>query len=159
MSQNQNKKMYRRNRRDAIRHYRGFCDYINKKNLRYDKLLYFADRYYSDKTVLQLSDTDTEYNMTDLIVIAIEILTWLKLEYKRSLWRAEGRTIKQRPMHIDENYPWCALLINLLEAETIFSKVFTINGNALDFRSDINEEYRALLRKTAYDKYNPTKII
>lgn len=29
MSQNQNKKMYRRNKRDAIRHYRGFCDYIN----------------------------------------------------------------------------------------------------------------------------------
>lgn len=32
MSQNQNRKMFRRNRRDAIRHYRGFCDYINKKN-------------------------------------------------------------------------------------------------------------------------------
>ena len=31
MSQNQNRKMYRRNKRDAIRHYRGFCDYINKK--------------------------------------------------------------------------------------------------------------------------------
>ncbi len=31
MSQNLNRKMYRRNKRDAIRHYRGFCDYINKK--------------------------------------------------------------------------------------------------------------------------------
>lgn len=35
MSQNQNKKMYRRNRRETIRHYRGFCDYINKKEFHY----------------------------------------------------------------------------------------------------------------------------
>lgn len=45
---------------DSDKPYAVIANYINKKNLRYDKLLYFADRYYSDKTVLQLAHTASE---------------------------------------------------------------------------------------------------
>ena len=40
MGSSQNRKMYRRNRREALRHYRGFCDYINKQ--KFMRRLFFA---------------------------------------------------------------------------------------------------------------------
>ena len=48
---------------DAVRPHKVFADYIRENGLDYEKLLYFADRYYGRNTVLQLAHTAGEEDM------------------------------------------------------------------------------------------------
>lgn len=41
----------------------------------------------------------------------------------------------------------------------MFSDVFEIKDNSLCFKDEVTEDYRLSARKTAFEKYNPEKII
>lgn len=95
----------------------------------------------------------------DLNVISIEILSWLKLEYKRTLWAKEGRHISLKPLHLTSTHSWCNSLTELMGSDNIFSQVFEITDRNLDFKSEIEVEYKITARKIAFEKYNPSKIV
>lgn len=95
----------------------------------------------------------------DLNVISIEILSWLKLEYKRTLWAKEGRHISLKPLHLTPTYSWCNSLTELMGSDNIFSQVFEITDRSLDFKSNIGGQYMVTARKIAFEEYNPLKIV
>ena len=113
----------------------------------------------STQDITVLGSSADNINSEELNVVVIEILSWLKLEYKRELWQAEGRKTKLKPMTLNMQYPWCNLLKSLLNSKTVFSNVFFLAGNELRFKDDIDEKYRSDTRKKAYEQYNPEKII
>ena len=95
----------------------------------------------------------------NLNVIAIEILSWLRLERKREMWIEEGRKTSQKPMNLKTEYPWCSDLIKLLQKESPLSDYFCVNGSQFDFKKEISEDTIHELRCLAYEKYNPQLII
>ena len=58
-----------------------------------EKLMAFRD----SQDIAQLG-MDTCIDLENLNVIAIEILSWLKLQHKRELWIAQGRKTKLKSM-------------------------------------------------------------
>lgn len=106
-----------------------------------------------------LGCTNLNISNEDLNVLAIEILSWLKLEYKRTLWAKEGRHISLKPLRLSSTYSWCKSLTELMSSPNIFSQVFEITDRSLDFKSEIEKEYMMAARRTAFEKYNPSKIV
>lgn len=92
-----------------------------------------------------------------LITIITEILSWLKLEYKRSMWIQQGRKTCLKPMQLDMKFPWCVELCDLVTKDDLFKGMFCIKENELNFADKISEEEREKIRKSAFDKYNPIK--
>lgn len=95
----------------------------------------------------------------NLLVITIELLSWLKLERKREQWLEQGRKTNFKPLKLNMSYPWCKDLESLLREETVFSDVFTLNQNCVSFKDSISEEYIHEARILADEKYNPQMII
>lgn len=111
------------------------------------------------QNITLLECTNMNISNEDLNVISIEILSWLKLEYKRTLWAKEGRRISLKPLRLISTYSWCNSLTELMGSDNIFSQVFEITDRNLDFKSEIEEEYMMTARRIAFEKYNPSKII
>lgn len=93
-----------------------------------------------------------------LNVISIEILSWLKLEHKRSLWEAQGRPARHRPLDLNMEYSWCQLLASLLMEENVFSKVLRISNCKLSFKPELEDKYIQEEERKAYERYNPMPI-
>ena len=102
-----------------------------------------------------VSNADNE----ELNVIAIEILSWLKLQRKRELWLEQGRKISLKPMELNMSFPWCKTLVGLLQKNNVFSETFCVDGNSLNIREDVSEEIAHEMRIYADEKYNPQMII
>lgn len=111
------------------------------------------------QNITLLECTNMNISNEDLNVISIEILSWLKLEYKRTLWKKEGRHISLKPLRLTSTYSWCNSLTELMGSDNIFSQVFEITDRNLDFKSELEEEYMMTARRTAFEKYNPSKIV
>ena len=98
-------------------------------------------------------------DMESLNIIAIELLSWLKLEHKRTIWMSQGRKTALKPMMLNYAYPWCNRLKDYVQNEPVFTNVFRLEGDYLSFRSDISEEYKQKTRQFAFDNYNPGMVI
>lgn len=48
-------------------------------------------KYWGSKDKKALMTTDIQISNYEMNVVVIKILSWLKLEHKRSLWKAEGK--------------------------------------------------------------------
>lgn len=95
----------------------------------------------------------------NLIVIVIELLSWLKLERKREMWQEQGKKVKNKPMNLNLDYPWSNDLIKILELDNPFAEVFYIKNNTLAFKDNISDDYIREARLLAYEKYNPQKVV
>lgn len=91
----------------------------------------------------------------NLNVIVVKILSWLKLEYKKSLWIAEGKKTELKPLELKENYSWCADLKRFISGTKAFSAYFRVDENKVTFAQNIPIEEQNRLRKKAYFLYNP----
>ena len=119
-----------------------------------EKLMAFRD----SQDIAQLG-MDTCINLENLNVIAIEILSWLKLQHKRELWIAQGRKAKLKSMDLNFDFPWCNELKSYINNNYIFGEYFTITGKTLDFKEDISSDYVLAARELAYKLYNPEKTV
>lgn len=118
-----------------------------------DKLLnYLKNR---DKKIL--ITTDIQISTLELTVVVVNILSWMKLEHKRSIWIAEGRKNCFKPLEVDAKYPWCADLYELVEKEKSFHDYFSIRDGKFDFSEEVSEENRIIARKKVYENYNPER--
>ena len=100
-----------------------------------------------------------DISMMTLICIITDVLAWLRLEYKRERWIAEGRKISMRPLSLDDNYPWCQVLKVLVEEEELFKNNFIITNNKFDFAPNITEEERKAVRKKVFEEIVPIVIM
>lgn len=118
-----------------------------------DELLnYLKDR---DKKIL--ITTDIQISNSELNVVVVKILSWLKLEYKRSIWRAEGKKNCFKPLEVDVKYPWCINLYKLVEKEKLFYDYFSIKDGKFDFSETVSEEDKTIAREKVYENYSPQK--
>lgn len=98
-------------------------------------------------------------DIIDIRVIVSELLSWMKLQYKRVLWIESGRKISLKPLSLNMSYPWCQTLCKYIETQDLFKEVFIVYDGKLNFRTDLSEEYIMYAFKTAYEKYNPQMIV
>ena len=120
-----------------------------------DELLH----YYETKDRKILITTDLQISNADLHGVVIKILSWLRLEQKRTLWIAEGRKNCLKPLEIDIRYPWCANLSTLVDNEKLFHDTFSIKDGKFDFLDMVSEEERKMAREKAYQNYIPSRHI
>lgn len=120
-----------------------------------DELLNYIEN--NDKN--RLITTDIKISNYELNVVVVKILSWLKLEYKRSVWIAEGKRKSFKPLEIDMQYSWCSNLYRIVEKEKLFSEYFSIKDGKFDFSHKVNDEDKTIARKKVYLNYNPKKHI
>lgn len=116
-----------------------------------DSLLCYVET--RDRKLLITSDIEIEPR--NLTVITVDILAWLKLEHKRTLWMAEGRKTCLKPFKLDMQCSWCLDLDRLVEKEREFQLYFKIENGYLNFSDNVTEEERKVLREKAFQNYNP----
>ena len=107
-----------------------------------------------DKRILVKNIQISDYELT---VVVVKILSWLKLEHKRSIWISQGKRNRFKPLEIDMRYPWCANLYRLVENESLFQDCFFIKNSKFVFLDSVSEEDRRKAREKAYQNYNPQK--
>lgn len=107
-----------------------------------------------DKRILVKNIQISDYELT---VVVVKILSWLKLEHKRSIWISQGKRNRFKPLEIDMRYPWCANLYKLVENESLFQDCFFIKNSKFSFLDSVSEEDRRKAREKAYQNYNPQK--
>ncbi len=107
-----------------------------------------------DKRILVKNIQISDYELT---VVVVKILSWLKLEHKRSIWISQGKRNRFKPLEIDMRYPWCANLYKLVENESLFQDCFLIKNSKFSFLDSVSEEDRRKAREKAYQNYNPQK--
>lgn len=120
-----------------------------------DELLH----YYETKDRKILITTELQISNTELHVVVIKILSWLRLEYKRMLWMTEGRKTCLKPLDINIRYPWCADLSTLVDKEKLFHDSFSIKEGKFDFSDAVSVEDRKIAREKVYRKYIPSKHV
>ena len=108
-----------------------------------------------DKRILVKNIQISDYELT--VVVVVKILSWLKLEHKRSIWISQGKRNRFKPLEIDMRYPWCANLYKLVENESLFQDCFFIKNSKFGFLDSVSEEDRRKAREKAYQNYNPQK--
>lgn len=116
-----------------------------------DSLLCYVET--RDRKLLITSDIEIEPR--NLTVITVDILAWLKLEHKRTLWMGEGRKTCLKPFKLDMQCSWCLDLDRLVEKEREFQLYFKIENGYLNFSDNVTEEERKVLREKAFQNYNP----
>lgn len=115
--------------------------------------------YLLHKDKKRLITSDIQISDLELNVVVIKVLSWLKLEHKRSIWMSEGRKSGFKSLEIDIKYPWCANLYRLVEKEKLFHEYFSIKEGKFDFADAISEEDRINIREKVYRNYNPQKHV
>lgn len=119
-----------------------------------DELLKYMKK--RDKSILITNNQLSDY---ELNVVVVKILSWLKLEHKRSIWIAQGKKTRFKSLEVDIRYPWCANLYQLVENEKLFHDYFSIKEGEFDFSDEVSEKEKVMAREKAYQNYNPQKHI
>ena len=119
-----------------------------------DELLRYMKK--RDKSILITNNQLSDY---ELNVVVVKILSWLKLEHKRSIWIAQGKKTSFKSLEVNIRYPWCANLYQLVENEKLFHDYFSIKEGEFDFSDEVSEEEKVMAREKAYQNYNPQKHI
>ncbi|SHI24693.1 hypothetical protein SAMN02745229_02378 [Butyrivibrio fibrisolvens DSM 3071] len=118
-----------------------------------DKLIEFNTT--RDRAALGVT---SDIEQRTLVVIANDILEWLKLERKRELWIEQGKAITHKPLELNMDYPWCKDLERLLNEDNPLAEVFCIKDNCLTFKDSVSDDYIHEVRGLAHEKYNPPMI-
>lgn len=108
--------------------------------------------FYKSKNI-ELFELINNDNTSEIFGAILQITNWLDLEYKRSQWIKQGKTVKHRPLELplDLNIDWVKTLIKLLYENELMNQYFEINGNLFNFKTNISEEEKDIIRKDIFD--------
>lgn len=98
---------------------------------------------------------EQDFDQELLHVVAINILSWLLLEYKRSGWIRQGRRASHKPLMLDYSYPWCQELKKIMEVDDRFNCYFSLNERAFDFHPKLSDSERESIRNYVHENYKP----
>ena len=93
-----------------------------------DKLLEYMETKNQKNLLSKIEMSDYELN-----VVVVNILSWLKLEHKRSIWISQGKKNCHKALEVDMQYPWCVNLCKIVEKEKLFHDYFSIKDGKFDF--------------------------
>lgn len=113
--------------------------------------------YYVNNNDLSIYDDLKITDITDFNVAIMNLLDWMKLQYKRYLWVLEGKKDIRKPLKLSLNTSWEILLNDLIENNMEFSMIFSIEDNSIIFSKCLTEEETKQLCKKVYDEYNPIR--
>jgi len=95
-----------------------------------------------------------------ILYFVIWDLSWLKLEYKRSVWMKQGRKTCHKALEVYKDVEWCDALVGLIhEKNNVFSQVFRVTEKGVEFGDTFTEEDKESIRKLAFENYNPPVCI
>ena len=102
---------------------------------------------------------DDKISSDILRVITIEVLSWLKLEYKRSVWMKQGRKTCHKALELHKDVEWCNVLVGLIRENNILSGALCVTEKGVELRPGLTEEEKETVRKLAFENYNPPVCI
>ena len=98
-----------------------------------------------------------EHSITECWGVCIELFAWLKLEHKRYLWKNEGKPTCSKPLKLDPQAAFTAVIPDFVENDDVFKHTLKINGDKLYYSEEITEEEIRTITKQAYEYYNPER--
>lgn len=103
---------------------------------------------------------DRDYFDTAM-TIATRILSWLKLEHKRAVWREQGRPATYKPMELSmQYYPWEDDLKHLINVDNRFSSLFQIaDDQHITYAKELTLDQINEIRKYSFISYNPRRMV
>ena len=110
------------------------------------------------RDIRMIAGDENDHSYDDFIIIALNLLEWLKLEHKRSLWKQTKSYMRQKPLKLNFNYPWCGRLKSIVEKNERFKHLFVIDGTNFDLPEMVTEQEKEEIRKYVYDNYEPFSI-
>jgi hypothetical protein len=114
--------------------------------------------FMATRNIRIISGDENDLVYENFVIIAFEILGWLKLEHKRTLWKQTRSYMKQKPLKLNFNYTWCNQLKNIVEKNERFKHLFVIDGTNFDFSEMVTEQEKEEVRKYVYDNYESFSI-
>ena len=117
-----------------------------------NKLSKLLIEFYSTKDINALGLSNNDYS-NEMFGVVLHIIEWLRLEYKRSQWIAQGKTVIHRPLELpsDLNIGWVKAMIILINENELMNQYFEVINNQLNFKSNISEEEKDTIRKEISD--------
>lgn len=100
----------------------------------------------NDQTGALLQSIALELGKSDLRVVAIKLLGWIKVQARQN---------KPQPLELSRAFPWCERLRNVVQKSEHFSELFNIEGNILDFRAEVSQKERAQILELVNEQFNP----
>ncbi|MBK1812668.1 hypothetical protein JHL18_18775 [Clostridium sp. YIM B02505] len=88
-----------------------------------------------------------------LRVVMINIVDWLKLEYKR-----ETQKRPSKPLLLNYNYDWCNNVKTLIESDCIFSQVFSVCEGSLYYNKSLDDSSISEARRLCFEGFNPPEF-
>ena len=108
----------------------------------------------------------TKYNIPikdedeiDFFVLNSYLIEWIKYDELGYLYASKGAPKNFNPLEINAGYPWCRVLIKLIEEKTIYSKYFCISNGLFDYRPEITLEEKKRLREFTINNHIPFLMI
>ena len=117
-----------------------------------DKLLEYMETKNQKNLLSKIEMSDYELN-----VVVVNILSWLKLEHKRSIWISQGKKNCHKALEVNMQYPWCVNLCKIVEKEKLFHDYFSIKDGKFDFSNEVSDEDKKIAREKVYQNYNPKR--
>ena len=102
---------------------------------------------------------EDDHDIDSVIVMVNRVLSWFRLGYNRELWKKEKKYVKQKPLEVNLNYPWCKILKYLTDTNDNFSEYFFITDKQFDFKETVAEEERIEAMKYVYDNSHIARLV
>lgn len=112
--------------------------------------------YMKSRERSKLISTELSISDSELSVVIIKIISWLRLEHKRSMWILEGKKIKLKPLKMEGEYSWCVHGRELIKKEKQFRDCFVVQNEEVTFSENVSEEERRCIREKVFNNYTPT---
>ena len=112
--------------------------------------------YMKSRERSKLISTELSISDSELSVVIIKIISWLRLEHKRSMWILEGKKIKLKPLKMEGEYSWCVHGRELIKKEKQFRDCFSVRNEEVTFSENVSEEERKCIREKVFNNYTPT---
>lgn len=110
--------------------------------------MYNDYRTQQKKSIEEAFCLKNSYGVEDFNISVVTLFDWVRLEYKRDVWIASGKSIKHKNLKIYK-YSWCETLRKIVTEEPSFSRYFKIDGDEIMFSDSLTEADRlAFCRKT-----------
>ena len=112
--------------------------------------------YMKSRERSKLISTELPITDSELCVVVVSIISWLRLEYKRSKWILEGKHTKLKPLKMEGEYSWCVHGRELIKKEKQFRNCFVVQNEEVTFSENVSEEERRCIREKVFNNYTPT---
>lgn len=119
------------------------------------QIIYELMNYMNDRDSKRLIKSSRTISTAALSTIVMEIIAWLRLEQKRTIWMSEGRKTCFKSLKVNTSCSWYKDFIDIIEKENLFNECFSIREGWFDFSDEVSEDEKKEIRAYVYENYVP----